>query len=155
MGSGVGEESSQCDILLWRELKTCVLKGKDLGTDEVDTNLDGPDWENGRFFLTIIERHDPFPTRALYATLYVVGAEDKVHALHLLEFVMMRHIDVGRRRDAFIIGDDSCSALLLRARMINPTRVPLCIGYAGNMPKRDICFSFLHCGDTMETEFCR
>ena len=103
---------------------TCVLKGEDLRTGEVGTNLDGPDWRNKRFLLTIRERHDPFPTRALYATLYVVGTEDEVHALHRLEFVMMPHIDVGRRRDILIIGDDSCSALLLRARIISPTRLP-------------------------------
>ena len=68
--------------------------------------------------------------------------------------LMMPHIGVGRRRDALIIGDDYCSPLLC-ARMINETRLPWCIGYAGNMPKRDIYFSFLHCGDTMETKSCR
>ena len=109
-GSGVGEESSRCDALLWWELKTCVLKGEDLRTGEVGTNLDGPNWRNRRFLLTIRERHDPFPTRALYATLYVVGAKDEVRALHRLEFVMMPHTGVGRRMDALIIGDDSCSA---------------------------------------------
>ena len=50
-GSGVGEESSRCDALLWWELRTCILKGEDLGTGEVGTNLDGPDWGNRRFLL--------------------------------------------------------------------------------------------------------
>jgi hypothetical protein len=68
---------------------------------------------------------------------------------------MMSHTGVGRRRDALIIGDDSCGAFLLRARMISPTRLPKGIGYAGNMPKRDIYFGFLHGGDTMETKSCR
>ena len=53
--SRVGEESSRCDMLLWWQLKTCVLKGEDLRMGEVGTNLDGPDW---RFLLTIRERHD-------------------------------------------------------------------------------------------------
>ena len=39
-GSGVGEESSRCDTLFWWELKTYVLKGEDLRTGEVGTNLD-------------------------------------------------------------------------------------------------------------------
>ena len=69
---GVGEESSWCDVLLWWELKTCVLKREDLRTDEVGTNLDGPDWRNNRFLFITRERHDPFPTRAIYTTLDVV-----------------------------------------------------------------------------------
>lgn len=51
--SGVGEELSRYDALLWWELKTFNLKGEDLRTGEVGINLDGPDWRNGRFFLTI------------------------------------------------------------------------------------------------------
>ena len=104
---------------------------------------------------TSIERHDPFFTRALYATLDVVWAKNKIRAIHRLEFVMMSHTGVGRRRDALIIGYDYCGALLLRARIISPTRFPKDLGYAGNMRKRDIYFSFLHCGDTMETKSCR
>ena len=30
----------------WWELESCVLKGEDLRTGEVGTNLDGPYWEN-------------------------------------------------------------------------------------------------------------
>src|SRR6202048_489185 len=154
-GSRVGEESSRCDALLWWELKTCVLKGEDLRAGDVGTNLDGPDWGNRRLLVISRERHDPFPTRALYATLDVIWAKDEVRALHRLEFVMMPHTGVGRRRDTLIIGDDSCSAFLLRARMISPTRFSRGIGYASNMPKRDIYFGFLHGGDTIETKSCR
>ena len=101
------------------------------------------------------ERHDPFPTRALHATFDVVWAEDEVRALQRLEFVMISHTGVGRRRDVLIIGDDSCGALFLHACMISPTRLSKGMGYAGYMPKRDIYFSFLHGGDTMETKSCR
>jgi hypothetical protein len=62
---------------------------------------------------------------------------------------------VGRRKDVLIIGDDSCGAFLFHARMISPKRLPRGMGYAGNMPKRDIYFGFLHGGDTMETKSCR
>ena len=151
-GSRVGEESSRGDTLLWWELKTCVFKGEDLRAGEVCTNLHGPNRENRRFILTSRERHDPFPTRALYATHNVVRAKNKVRALHRLEFVMMPHTGVGQRRDVFIIGDDSYGAFLLRARMISPTRLPRGIGYADNMPKRDIYFGFLDKGDTMEIQ---
>ena len=68
---------------------------------------------------------------------------------------MISHTDVGRRRDTLIIGDDSCGALLLRARIISPTRLPWDMRYAGNIPKRDIYFGFWHCGDTMETNSWR
>ena len=67
----------------------------------------------------------------------------------------MPHTGVGQRRDALIIGDDSCGAFIFRARMISPTRLLCGVRYAGNMPKRDIYFGFLHCGDTMETKSCR
>ena len=66
---------------------------------------------------------------------------------------MMPHIGVGGRRDALIIGDDYCGALLLRASMISPTKVPRGIRYVGNMPKKDIYFGFLYGGDTMKTDF--
>jgi hypothetical protein len=68
---------------------------------------------------------------------------------------MMSHSGVGRRRDALLIGDDACGALLLRVRMIGPTRFPRGIAYAGNMSKRDIDFGFLYGGDTLETKSCR
>ena len=58
----------------------------------------------------------------LTQTLYVVEAEDEVRTLDRLEFVMMSHTGVSRRKDALIIGDNPCSALLIRARMISPTR---------------------------------
>ena len=61
----------------------------------------------------------------------------------------MLHIGVGRRRAALIIGDDCCGALLLRACMISPTKLPRCMGYTGNMPKKDI---YLHNGDVIETK---
>jgi hypothetical protein len=154
-GSKVVEESSRCDALLWWELKTCVLKGEDLRAGEVGTNLHGPYWGNERLLVISRERHDPFSMRTLYATLDVVWAKDEVRALHRLEFVMMPHTGVGRRRDAFIIGDDSWGALLLHARMISPTRFPKGIRYAGNIPKRDIYFGVLHGGDTMESKSCR
>ena len=67
----------------------------------------------------------------------------------------MSHTGVSRRRGALIIGDNSCGALLLRVRMISPTRLPKCMTYASNMPKRDIYFSFLHGGDMMENKYCR
>ncbi len=67
---------------------------------------------------------------------------------------MMPHIGVGRRMDALNIGDDSCGALLLRASMISPRRLPRGMGYAGNMPKIDIYFSFLYDGDTMKINYC-
>ena len=108
-----------------------ISEREDLKGD-VGTNLHGSDWGNGRFLLTIRERHDPFWMRALYATFYVVGAEDEVRVLHGLEFVIMPCTSLGRRMDALIIGNNSCSARLLRARMISPTRLPKCIGYAGN-----------------------
>jgi hypothetical protein len=104
---------------------------------------------------TTKEHHDPFPTRVLYATLDAASAKNEVHALHSLEFLMMSHIGVGRRMDALIIGDDFCGALLLRVRMINPTRFPRDMGYAGTMPKREIYFGFLHGGDTMEPKSCK
>jgi hypothetical protein len=129
--------------------------GEDLGTGEVGTNLDGLYWGNRRFLFTTREQHEPFPTRPLYATLDVVWAKDEVHALYRLEFVMMPHIGVGQRRDALIIGDDSCGALLLHARMISSTRLPRGMGYVGNMPKKDIYFGFLHSSDTMETNSWR
>ena len=154
-GRRVGEEPRRCDALLWWELKTCVLKREDLRAGEVGTNLDRPDWRNRWLLIIGRERYDPFLTRALYATLDVVRAKNKVCALHRLKFVMMSHIGVGQRRDALIIGDDSCGTLLFRARMITPTRLPNGIGYAGNMPNRDIYFGFLHGGDTTETKSCR
>ena len=67
MGERAVEELSRCDALLWWELKTCLLKGEDLRAGEVGTNLDGLDWKNMRFLLTIRKGHDPFPTRASYA----------------------------------------------------------------------------------------
>ena len=94
-------------------------------------------------------------TRALYATLDVVRPKNEVRALHTLEFVMMPHTGVGRRKDAFIIGDNSCGAFFLCPCMISPTRFPRCMGYAGNMPKKYIYFGFLHGGDTMETKSCK
>ena len=109
-GRRVGEESRRCDALLWWELKTCVLKREDLRAGEVGTNLHGPDWWNRRLLVISRERHDPFPTRALHATFDVVWAKDEVRALHRLEFVMMPHTGVGGRRDALVIGDDSCGA---------------------------------------------
>ena len=154
-GSGVREESSRCDTFLWWELKTCILKGKDLRTSEIGTNFDGPDWENRRLLVISRERHDQFPTRALYATLNVVWAKDEVRTFHRLEFIMMPHTGVGRRKDTLIIGDDSCAALLLCACMNNPTRLPRDMGYAGNMPKIDIYFGFLDGGDMMETNSSR
>ena len=131
-----------------------MLKRKDLRTGKVGTNLDMPDWGNRRFLIISRERHDPIPTRVLYATLYAVWAEDEVRALHRLEFVMMPHTGVGRCRDALIIGDDFCGALLLRASMISPTRLPKGMGYADNMPMKDIYFGFLYGGDTMKTNSC-
>jgi hypothetical protein len=89
---------------------------------------------------TTRDRHDPFPTKALYATLDVVWAKDEVHALHRLEFKMMPHTGLGRRRDIPIIGDNFCGAFLLRARIISLTRLPRVMGYTGNMPKKDIYF---------------
>jgi hypothetical protein len=154
-GRRVGEESRRCDALLWWELKTCVLKGEDLRAGEVGTNFHGPDWGNRRLLVISRERHDPFPTRALHATFDVVWTKDEVSALHRLEFVMMPHTGVGGRRDALVIGDDSCGALLLCARMISPIRLPRGIGYVRNMPKRDIDFGFLHGGDPLETKSCR
>jgi hypothetical protein len=71
------------------------------------------------------------------------GQKNEVRALHRLEFVMMPHTGVGWRKDALIIGDDSCGAHLLRARMISPTRLSRGMGYAGNMPKKYIYFEFL------------
>jgi hypothetical protein len=68
---------------------------------------------------------------------------------------MMPHTGVDWHMDALIIGDDFCGALLLHARMISPTRLSRGMGYAGNMPKGDIYFGFLHGGDTMETKSCR
>jgi hypothetical protein len=68
---------------------------------------------------------------------------------------MMPHTGVGWRRVALIIGDNSCGALLLRAFMISPTKLSRGMGYADNMPKRDIYFSFLNGDDTMETKSCK
>ena len=151
-GSGVGEESSWCDAFLWWKLKTCVLKREDLQTGEVGTNLDGPNWGNRRFLFITRERHDPFLTRALYTMLDVVWAKDEVIVLHRLEFVMMPHTSVCRRRDALIIGDDTCGALLLRARMISPTRLPKVMGYVGNIaevpkskPELEVLETVLNC----------
>ena len=101
--------------------------------------------------MTTRERHDPFPMKALYAMLYVIWAKDEVRALHRLEYVIMPHTGVNRHRDVLIIGDDSCSALILCASMISPTRLPRGMEYVGNMPKRDIYFGFLYGGDTMKT----
>jgi hypothetical protein len=120
----VGEESSRCDVLLWWELKTCVLKRENLRPGEVGTNLYEPDWWNRRLLVISRERHDSFRTRALHATFDVVCAKDKVRAFYRLEFVMMPHIGVGGRRDTLIIGDDSCGALLLCARMISQQDFP-------------------------------
>jgi hypothetical protein len=136
-------------------LKTCVLKRKDLRTGEVGTNLDGPNWGHRRILFTTRERHDSFTTSALYATLDVVWAKDEVHVLHRLEFVMMPHTGVGRRKDVLIIGDDFCDAFFLRARMISLTILPIVMGYTSNMPKRDIYFGFLYGGNTMKTKSCK
>ena len=135
-GSGVGEESSWCDTLLWWELKTCVLKREDLRTGEVGTNLDRPNWGNMRFLIINKDWHDPFPTRTFYTTLDVVWAKDEFYSFLRLECVMMSYTGVGRRMGVLIIGDDSCGAFLLRANMISPTRLPRGMRYAGNMPKR-------------------
>jgi hypothetical protein len=97
----------------------------------------------------------PICNKALYATLDVVWEKNEVNALYRLEFVMMPNTGVGRGVDVLIIGDDSCGVLLLRARMISPTRLSRGMGYAGNMPKRNIYFEFLHGGDTMETKSYR
>ena len=67
---------------------------------------------------------------------------------------MMPYTGVGRRKDVLIIGDDSCGALLLHANMISPTRPPRGMGYAGNMPKRDIYIGFLYGDDKMKTNSC-
>ena len=76
------------------------------------------------FWSSTNERHDPFPTTALYATLDVVWTQNKVRTLHRLEFVMMSHTGVSRRRDALIIGNNSCGAPFLWARLISPIRLP-------------------------------
>ena len=89
----------------------------------------------------------PISDKGLYTTLDVVWAK--------LEFVMMSHTGVGQRTDALIIGDDFCGALFLCARMISPTRLPRVMGYAGNMPKRNIYFGFLYGDDTMKTKSCK
>ena len=136
-------------------MKTCVLKGEDLGTGEVSTNLDGLNWENMWLVVIRRERHYPFPMRALYVMLDVALGKDEVRVLHKLEFVMMPHTGVCRRKDGLIIGDDSCGVLFLCARMISPTRLPKGIGYAGNMPNRVIYFGLLRDGDTLETKACR
>lgn len=105
----------------------------------------------GGFYSPSNKQHDSFLTRSLYATLDVIWIKDEVHVLQKLDFIMMPHTSVDRRRDALIIGDDSCSALLLCARMFSLTKLPKIMEYAGNMPKREIYFGLLYGGDTMET----
>jgi hypothetical protein len=153
--SKLGEELSRCDAFIWWELKTCVLKGEDLRAGEVGTNLNGPDWGNKRLLVISRERYNPFPTRVLHATFDIVWAKDEVGTLHRLEFIMMPHTGVGWRKDALIIGDNSCGAFLLRTLIISPTKLSRGMGYAYNIPKRDIYFGFLHGGDTMETKSYR
>ena len=98
----------------------------------------------------------PNPSRGII----VVWAKDEFCALYVLEFVTtdwrleigVAHTGVGRRKDALIIGDNSCSAFLLCIPMISPTRLPRVMGYVGNMPKRGIYFGFLDSGDTKDTK---
>ena len=67
----------------------------------------------------------------------------------------MPHTGVGRHMDALIINDNSCGELLICSCMISPTKLPRIMGYADNIPKRDIYLGFLCGGDTMETKSCR
>ena len=55
---------------------------------------------------------------------------------------MMSNVGVGWRREVFIIGDNSCGAVLLCAHMNIPTRFFRVMGYADNMPKKDNYFGF-------------